>query len=109
MPKDASPARNVFSKPIICRWRSEPPIVGGFSEAPLQVTAPQARAAVHDYLVGVGAYQEYPGLRTDVEVHGARVVVRLTHTVDLPLSVPGAPQRATVSGTGSAVADPESG
>ncbi len=80
---------------------------GGLDESPLQITASSARAAVAAYLRDVGAYAEHPGLQVAVEVDGARVEVRLTAAADLPLTLPGAPARARVTGTGSAIADPQ--
>lgn len=78
----------------------------GIGDEPLQVTASRARAAVGDYLADVGAYRDHPGLDYAVVVDGARVVVRLTARVELPLSLPGAPRQATVSAEGAAIADP---
>ncbi len=79
----------------------------GLGEGPLQVTPAVARAAVAAYLARVGAYREHPGLDYVVTVDGARVTVRLTTRVELPLSLPGTSGRATVSASGAAVADPE--
>lgn len=79
----------------------------GLGEDPLQVTPAVARAAVRDYLTRVGAYGDHPGLDYTVTVDGARVIVRLTARIELPLSLPGTSGRATVSASGAAVADPE--
>ncbi len=80
---------------------------GGLGADPLRITPAAARAAVERYLTDVDAYAEHPGLRVAVRVDGARVEVGLTAVVDLPLTVPGTDGRATVTGTGSAIADPE--
>jgi hypothetical protein len=63
----------------------------------------QARAAVGAYLSESGAYARYPGLSYTVRVDGDRVVVRLHAPLDLPLSIPGSPERATIGAEGSAV------
>ena len=80
---------------------------GGIGDRPLQLTAGAARAGVRRYLADVGAYADYPGLKVDVRVDDTRVIVRLTAPVDLPLSVPGSPERASVGATGSAVVSPD--
>lgn len=80
---------------------------GGLGERPLRLTESSARAAVSSYLSSVGAYADHPGLDVSVSVDGTRVEVRLSADVDLPLTLPGAPDSAEVTGTGSAVADPE--
>ena len=71
----------------------------------LRLTAGQVRAAAADYLRGVGAYARYPGLSFSVRVDpGARSVqVRLSAPLELPLTIPGSPERATIGATGSAV------
>ncbi|MCR6033372.1 hypothetical protein GGQ22_18305 [Nocardioides sp. zg-579] len=78
---------------------------GGVPEGRLVVTAAQASAAVRDYLVEVGAYRRYPGLRHTVAVDPAtdRVTVRLSAPLELPLTFPGSPDRPTVAASGSAV------
>jgi hypothetical protein len=82
---------------------------GGLTDAPLQVTESSARAAVLAYLREVDAYADHPGLRVRVAVTGGRVTVTLTAPTDLPLTVPGGPQRPRISGSGSAVSDPDVG
>lgn len=79
----------------------------GLGDRPLLVTPERARAAVREYLATVGAYADHPGLAVDVTVDGARVVVRLSTRIELPLSLPGTSRLARVSATGAAVADPE--
>lgn len=80
---------------------------GGVPETELELTAAQARAAVTSYLKEVGAYADYPGLTTDVAVSSTTVTVELSAPVDLPLSVPGSPDRPLVGATGAAVVDPD--
>jgi hypothetical protein len=78
---------------------------GGVPDERLELTAPQVRAAVDDYLRGTGAYGRYPGLSYRVRVDPAtqRVEVSLSAPLDLPLTVPGSPEQATIGATGSAV------
>jgi hypothetical protein len=76
---------------------------GGVPEQTLALTPAQARAAVGAYLRDAGAYARYPGLTCTVRVAGDRVEVSLHAPLDLPLSIPGSPERATVGATGSAV------
>lgn len=70
----------------------------------LQVDTAAARAGVEAYLRQVRALEEYPGLRWDVRVDPATssVHVRLTAPLELPLTLPGAPERATVAVEGEA-------
>ena len=78
---------------------------GGLPEERLYLTAARVRPAVAAYLRAVGAYAKYPGLSYDVHVDASAstVTVSLHAPLDLPLSIPGAPQRATVGADGSAV------
>jgi len=78
---------------------------GGVPTERLELTAAQAREAVGDYLRGTGAYARYPGLSYRVRVDPAAqsVEVSLSAPLDLPLTVPGSPERATIGATGSAV------
>ena len=78
---------------------------GGVPEDRLAQTAAQVRAAVGDYLRSTGAYTRYPGLSYRVRVDPAtqRVEVSLSAPLDLPLTIPGSPERATVGATGAAV------
>lgn len=48
---------------------------------------------MHAHLGDVGAFRKYPGLTTPVTVTATTVEVRLTAPVDLPLAVPGSPDR----------------
>lgn len=80
---------------------------GGISDRPLRLTTAAARAGARRYLTDVGAYADYPGLQVDVRVDDTRVTVHLSAPVDLPLSVPGSPDEASVGATGSAVVSPD--
>ncbi|MDO9455915.1 Tad domain-containing protein [Nocardioides sp.] len=80
---------------------------GGLGDQPLRLTEASARAAVAAYLQDVGAYADHPGLTYRVSVVGTRVEVRLTAPADFPLTFPGLATSARVTGTGSAIADPE--
>jgi hypothetical protein len=76
---------------------------GGVPDETLALTPGRARAAVGAYLAASGAYARYPGLSYTVLVQGDRIEVRLSAPLDLPLSIPGSPERATVGASGSAV------
>jgi hypothetical protein len=75
----------------------------GLGASRLEVTEQAARAAVAGYLADTGSYRRFPGLRFEVTVGTDRVVVRLDAPADLPLHVPGSPDRPVVGATGSAV------
>ncbi len=53
--------------------------------APLDAAAIQA--AVHDYLLRIGAYADHPGLSFDVAIRDRSVVVRVSAPLDLPITV----------------------
>jgi Flp pilus assembly protein TadG len=76
---------------------------GGVPEGTLALTPRQARAAVGAYLREAGAYGRYPGLTYTVRIEQDRVEVSLHAPLDLPLTIPGSPERATVGADGSAV------
>jgi hypothetical protein len=78
---------------------------GGVPADRLELTAAQVRQAVGAYLRGSGAFARYPGLSYRVRVDPAAqsVEVVLSAPLDLPLTVPGSPERATIGATGSAV------
>ena len=78
---------------------------GGVPDDRLELTAGAVRAAVHDYLASTGAYADYPGLSFSVDVDRATssVTVHVRAPLDLPLTVPGSPQVATIGASGSAV------
>jgi hypothetical protein len=78
---------------------------GGVPADRLELTAAQVRQAVGAYLRGSGAFARYPGLTYRVRVDPAArsVEVVLSAPLDLPLTVPGSPERATIGATGSAV------
>ena len=64
-----------------------------------------AEAAVTEYLAAIGAHAEYPGLTWEVGFDPARdsVVVSIRAPLDLPLTVPGSPERASISARAAAV------
>lgn len=64
-----------------------------------------AEAAVVDYLRATGAHSEYPGLTWGVSFDPTRdsVVVSIRAPLDLPLTVPGSPERASISARAAAV------
>jgi hypothetical protein len=78
---------------------------GGVPTGRLVQTPAQARAAVATYLAGAGAFSSYPGLTYDVDVDlvAQRVRVTLRAPLDLPLQVPGSPQRTSIGAVGAAV------
>ncbi|WP_205474469.1 pilus assembly protein TadG-related protein [Nocardioides sp. SYSU D00038] len=77
---------------------------GGVPDERLELTAARARAAVADYLRTTGAHATYPGLSHTVTLgDDDRIRVRITAPLDLPLTIPGSPERATIGATGSAV------
>jgi Flp pilus assembly protein TadG len=76
---------------------------GGVPPDTLALTAARAKAAVGSYLRDAGAYARYPGLSYTVRVRGDRVEVHLTAPLELPLTIPGSPERATIGADGSAV------
>jgi hypothetical protein len=63
-----------------------------------------AREAVADFLRQTGASGKYPGLRVGVHLDRAAqsIVVEVHAPLDLPLTVPGSPQRASIGASGSA-------
>ncbi len=77
----------------------------------LALTAATARASVGAYLADVGAFRRYPGLTWTVTVDGTAdsVTVRVRAPLELPLTVPGSPQRASIGATGSAVVATDTG
>ena len=69
-----------------------------------------ARAAVEEYLSRTGARSDYPGLSYDVgfDPTDNSVVVQVRAPLDLPLTIPGSPERPVVGTVGSAVVQVES-
>ncbi|MGH3348342.1 MAG: pilus assembly protein TadG-related protein [Nocardioides sp.] len=63
-----------------------------------------AREAVADFLRATGAHGEYPGLTFGVRLDTGRdsVVVTIRAPLDLPLTLPGSPERASISASGAA-------
>ena len=76
---------------------------GGVPADTLALAPGRARAAVGAYLGAAGAYARYPGLSYTVDIRGDRVEVHLSAPLELPLSIPGSPERATIGADGSAV------
>ena len=78
---------------------------GGVPAERLEQTAARARVAVDQYLASTGAYARYPGLSYGVRIDPTTrsVVVSLSAPLDLPLTLPGSPERASIGATGSAV------
>jgi Flp pilus assembly protein TadG len=64
-----------------------------------------ARAAVADHLAATGAHRTYPGLTWEVgfDATGTSVVVHVRAPLALPLTVPGSPERASISARAAAV------
>lgn len=80
---------------------------GGLATGDLAIARREAEQAVRTYLRDVGAAVDHPGIRAVVRVQDDRIVVELEAPLDLPLSLPGAPDRPTIRSVGSAVVDPE--
>jgi hypothetical protein len=78
----------------------------GVPEDRLRQQAAAARTAIEEYFRVTGARGDFPGLRYDVAVDGDRISVRVTAPLDLPLTVPGSPDRPTVSAEAAAVITP---
>lgn len=74
------------------------------SRVRLEQAEAAARAAVGDYLRRTGASGTYPGLRVSIHLDaGAQAIVVDVHApLDLPLTVPGSPQWASIGASGSA-------
>ncbi len=68
-----------------------------------------ARAAVADHLRRTGAHADYPGLTVEVRFDpgGDAVIVSLHAPLDLPLTLPGSPDRTVIGAVGSAVVEVE--
>jgi uncharacterized membrane protein len=77
----------------------------GVPRGRIDLSAERIRGAVREFLADSGAYASYPGLAFEVDVDRASstVTVRVTAPLDLPLTVPGSPEVATIGATGSAV------
>lgn len=80
---------------------------GGLGDGDLRLSADVARAAARDYLRSTGAYDAHPGLTATVTVDRTRVRVTIAAPADLPLTLPGGPERPVVRAVGSAVVRPE--
>jgi Putative Flp pilus-assembly TadE/G-like len=62
-----------------------------------------AQQYVEQYLIDVGAFEEYPGLEPSVELHDERAVVELAAPLRLPLTPPGWDDSTIITGEASAV------
>ena len=60
---------------------------GGLTGQRAPLDAAAARAAVRDYLLGIGAYDERPRLSFDVAIRNRSVIVRVSAPLDLPVTV----------------------
>lgn len=80
------------------------------SQPRLEQAEALARAAVEDYLDRTGARSHYPGLSYDVgfDPTDNSVVVQVRAPLELPLTIPGSPERPVVGTVGSAVVQVES-
>lgn len=77
------------------------PVYGGGVGEHVPLDPALVRTAVADYLTGLGAYAEHPGLALAVRVQDRSVIVRLQAELDLPITVAGLTD-TTVAATGSA-------
>ena len=75
------------------------------SEPRLDQAEALARAAVEDYLNQTGARSRYPGLSYEVAFDSTdnSLVVEVRAPLDLPLTIPGSPERPVVGTVASAV------
>ena len=82
---------------------------GGLGAERLQLFEDEAREAVDDYLIRTGARNTYPGLGRTVAVdpESRTVRIRLTAALELPLTIPGAPERATIIADAAAAVTPD--
>ncbi len=64
-----------------------------------------ARAAVEEYFRRIGARAAYPGISYDVAFDSGdnSVIVHVDAPLDVPLTLPGSPERPMIGATGSAV------
>lgn len=82
--------------------RGDPVYSGGLGER-VPIDRDVAGRAVHDYFRGIGAYDDYPGLRYDVRIGDDRVVVRVRAPLDLPIHVGGVTDTVVAATGASAV------
>lgn len=83
----------------------------GIPEDRLLQQAEEVRAAALAYLDLVGAHEKYPGIEPSVRVDpaGRSVTVTLRAPLDLPLTMPGAPDSTLVGASGTAAVEVQTG
>lgn len=83
----------------------------GLPEQRLLQQEREVRAAALAYLDLVGAHEKYPGIEPSVQVDAANrsVTVTLRAPLDLPLTVPGSPQRPVIGASSTAAVEVQPG
>ena len=78
---------------------------GGVPRGRIALSAERIRASVGGFLAESGAYAKYPDLRFAIEVDraAATVTVHVRAPLDLPLTLPGSPEVASIGASASAV------
>lgn len=81
----------------------------GVGEQTLAQVAEAAHHGAADFFRRSGAHARFPGLSFAVEVDetSGQVTVRVQAPLDLPLAVPGSPDRPMIGASGSAVVAPQ--
>ena len=78
-------------------------VYGGELDDRAEIDPQLAEQYVEQYLDGIGARDDYPGLVCDVELVGERAVVEISAPLILPFSPPGWDDSTAVTGEASAV------
>lgn len=76
---------------------------GGLDGPHADLVADSARSAIRDYLIRHGASGKYPGLDYAVTIGVDTIQVRIQAPIELPLTIPGSPDKPQIAATGSAV------
>lgn len=78
---------------------------GGVPRGRIELSADRIHRMVREFLARSGAYAKYPGLgfAIDLDRAASTVTVHVTAPLDLPLTLPGAPEVARIGATASAV------
>ncbi len=76
---------------------------GGLEGANADLVANSARTAIRAYLVRHDAAAKYPGLDYEVTIGVDEVQVRIQAPLELPLTIPGSPDKPQIAAIGSAV------